>query len=873
MVTPPIPGTYPFNYKKQNIKERMDAIRFTEIGSHSWTTEVSGLYYLEVVGSEGGKNEDISSLYSKKANMETGGKSTMFAILPAGMRQHIVNGCSGNTLYKFSKRVTETIQGEDGEEPTAITTYQEVEEYGYNGGGQGGSYFNNEETKKYYGSNGYGGGGATHIALESGLLDELIEDGKESSLLLVAGGSGGMSGGGAYKTSTSKNYKLELGCIGVGGSGGVWRLDSECHADGYAGSSREPGKSEYDWIDCDNGGSSENADSTLSRDGIDGTSNSPVSINGKSCYVNSNGRGGGGGGFFPGRGCAEANECHGGGGGSSYGNPKYAYLYQAVGDVNEYTFSQKMSENLIQQFDRARSYSHGIYRKIGRTIIGLVEPIQPSKIVLEKDTVELESSFNISITDIHRLLYTVTHEIEFSIPGYDEGTVVEILDSGVNEYTFSVPESWAHGIPSSLSSKANCTLRTYISGYEDGGRLYLGEETVSFEVVVPDNDKYYPVCTYKHTYLPNGISEKWVNDHGDIHLTGITGLKFDIAATPGLGSEIESYTVYADGDFDKAVVSQSGIVTIDPITSSSSSYTIQVKDKRGRGAGVFGDIDGHFFEYTPPSIGDVSLRRCLSDGKDEDLGTYCKINANVLHSPCIVSGRYQLNTCRIYVYYRKFGIDMPTDIPFDDYVDTSWTFAGEILSGEDCILPSAEGAEEFSTDTAYDIKVVAVDNATVKEKTYMLDTSLYLIHFKAGGRGVGFGTPATREKAVILDTEWGLWRNDVEVFAKLLDLEERMKQIPLPHSRYNIVLTANDWVALADGGYSQTVEIEGIRADMFGHVDMDTSHAVTSRLGYELSASWDLVGKVITGDGFITAICWGSHPVSDLPISIEISNT
>ncbi len=66
---------------------------------------------------------------------------------------------------------------------------------GYNGGGNG---YNNS----YFVS---GGGGATHIALESGLLNSFEE--KQEKVLIVAGGGGG----GAYQNS--KNY-------GKGGSGG-----------------------------------------------------------------------------------------------------------------------------------------------------------------------------------------------------------------------------------------------------------------------------------------------------------------------------------------------------------------------------------------------------------------------------------------------------------------------------------------------------------------------------------------------------------------------------------------------------------------------------------------------------------------------------
>ena len=758
---------------------------------------------------------------------------------------------------------------------TYADVYEKVQKYGFNGGGQPGHYSRiqtgvNSTTGELtysseHGSSGYAGGGATHIALKKGLQSEQEDD--RSSVILVAGGSGGMTGGGAYKTSKTKCYE-RLGTPGAGGGWGPQAVESDTN--GHAGAWHYPLKNEdarlnpyiSDVIATMTSGYAFG----VGEDGENGNS-SFTDIQG--C---SNGRGGGGGGWYGGfsaktsiveklpnggtRIQADPNY-YGGSGGSAYGNPQFVFY------SDDYPNSRL-------------SGSSGSHVGDGRVLIYLEEEIPLATIKSEKDPPFYVGGSLFSGNDFqftvnypsHSFGGTVILECELRLLNEFEDESIELIGSSELDdlwderfnngetqsigFSASCPSSWKDMVLTS-SSMARCVVRTKIRTME--GIKVVGENAYDFEVRYPDylqGQKAIPyVSNVEYERIdPLNMPEGW-----NVCIQNICGYRFSISAGGFNGSSIVRYEYQNTMEIsDDEWQETEPVFLIDPVTSTCNIFHFRVIDTRDRISNPFTVYTPPIVPYALPYIDNIQYKRSHSDGSLEDLATYCVLSFDMHYSSC--NGQ---NEAHAYVSYRPFRTETE-----------GWTVVGEYDFSASAMI---FGDGLLSTDKSYEIRIQCQDKFHSFERILILDSSLYLIHFKDGGNAVGFGIPATKENAINLSEKWTLYHGDTDVLAKIDEIESRIKSVEgstLCHY-FRTTLPLSGWVASIDGTLSQRINVEGM-TDANGSVDLDLTD-ITSSQYQDISQSWSCVSKVETSKNQIIATCYEGTPYADIPLFIKIEET
>lgn len=126
--------------------------------------------------------------------------------------------------------------------------------------------------------------------------------------------------------------------------------------------------------------------------------------------------------------------------------------------------------------------------------------------------------------------------------------------------------------------------------------------------------------------------------------------------------------------------------------------------------------------WVAPRITNVVLERCTSDGTASEFGTYYKIDfawAADAASP------------RIVVKHKEDGASTWISDYRGDGKGTSGTHTG------------VYGAGGLSTEKSYDVRVAVDDEIETSAYDTQIAPIAYAIDFKAGGKGVAFGKPAT----------------------------------------------------------------------------------------------------------------------------------
>lgn len=237
---------------------------YTTTGIHKYIIPVTGKYKLEVIGANGGGNNNYSSNRGSRGGK--GGKTSGTILLTKGQVLYIVVGGVGKSAISGSSNTG-----------------------GYNGGGNGSRY---QPNSNYPNSYGFGGGGATDIRLSDTQIMSTTDG--LSKRIIVAGGGGGSDD---IDINGINDYSGILGGTNDG-SGGHGGGGNNSGGYGFFNGSVSGGTKPGTLTDGFSLGKGQN--STANKDA-----------------------GGGGGGYYGGFASSADNENSGGGGGSGYIAPEF----------------------------------------------------------------------------------------------------------------------------------------------------------------------------------------------------------------------------------------------------------------------------------------------------------------------------------------------------------------------------------------------------------------------------------------------------------------------------------------------------------------------------------------------------------------------
>lgn len=259
-----------------------------------------------------------------------------------------------------------------------------------------------------------------------------------------------------------------------------------------------------------------------------------------------------------------------------------------------------------------------------------------------------------------------THHLYASLNG---GSMNGITSGIGDSYTWTVPANWMDYLPNSTS--ATITLRLYTFS----GNTNIGYKDISFTATVPASIK---------PSIALSVTEATAINWG-VYVQGNS--KLDVAITPTTkhGATIKSYKTTIDGksytakDFTTDILKNSG--NLDIIST--------ITDSRGRTATYNGTIE--VLPYNPPTIKNMSVVRCNSDGTNNTKGAYAKVTYDYAFAS--IGGK---NNLEVVSQYKTKSASAYTTHATDNYTSAS-------LEG------TATEVFAASTTSNYDIQIVATD--------------------------------------------------------------------------------------------------------------------------------------------------------------------
>ena len=203
---------------------------------------------------------------------------------------------------------------------------------------------------------------------------------------------------------------------------------------------------------------------------------------------------------------------------------------------------------------------------------------------------------------------------------------------------------------------------------------------------VGSND-YTKTCAIPSSVVPSlsvAISEATTLEFG-VYVQSVSKLAIKITPTLAYGSEIESYKTTVDGmtytasDFTTEVLKGKGELAI----------VVTITDKRGRTATYNDTIS--VLEYSPPSITNLNVIRCNSDGTSNNQGEYAKVTFH--YSFTSLGGHNELETKTNYKT-KSESVYTPLSTDYHD---------GNEATGTETYIFAAD------TTSSYDVEIVATD--------------------------------------------------------------------------------------------------------------------------------------------------------------------
>ena len=319
---------------------------------------------------------------------------------------------------------------------------------------------------------------------------------------------------------------------------------------------------------------------------------------------------------------------------------------------------------------------------------------------------------------------SLEYKITYSF-GSSSGTVTDRTSSTSVSFTF--PTSLLAEIPDTSSGTGTLTITTY------NGTSTIGTRTSTLTLTAPSSA--VPSATFTTTIVnTNPTIDPW-----GIAVQGYSSISASVTGTGNNGSTIKQMSLSGTG----INVTQTFSTTPAILTASSGvissvygdqTYSASVVDSRGRSASIPSQTIT-VWQYSLPTLDNVSILRCTSAGVINPTGNYVK--------PTYTAGYSSLdghNTATISLQYRELG-------------ESSWsTYSGTVTSGTAITLPGQEGVDVSKT---YEMRLSIRDALnTVYSTLISVPSARRVLNVNPTGDALGIGGFADINRSNLLQVFW-----------------------------------------------------------------------------------------------------------------------
>ena len=309
-----------------------------------------------------------------------------------------------------------------------------------------------------------------------------------------------------------------------------------------------------------------------------------------------------------------------------------------------------------------------------------------------------------------------THKVTWKFGSY---TYDQTLAAGVTSASYTFPYSWLNNIPSATSGQADVILETL-----DAGEVSLGSYTYHFAITAPSTVK--PTIGSVSAAPYNTIAQltAWGiyvqgKTQADLSIVGAAGAygstitSYEITTSPNIGGLSSKSAPYATS-FRTNIIGATGEITV----------TATVTDSRGRTATEEIVTKPYVYAYGSPTYTINELFRSNSSGVRDDLaGVYIRAKGTFVVSD-LGAGR---NTVTAKITIKQNGGS-------NIYTDQTLTSGNGVTFGN---------GSNIVLDATYTVTITVTDKlGTMSTYTGVVNSASYMMHFKKGGKAIGFGMAA-----------------------------------------------------------------------------------------------------------------------------------
>jgi hypothetical protein len=343
---------------------------------------------------------------------------------------------------------------------------------------------------------------------------------------------------------------------------------------------------------------------------------------------------------------------------------------------------------------------------------------------LDKSSVPMDGASAITLA-ISPKNTAYSHKVKWKTGGAE---ITQNIAAGTTSAILTIPLVWNSQHPNAASGAASCELETY------NGATLIGSVSYPFTVTVPS------------TIVPTALlAAEVVDGFNGLYLQRVSKARLITTAAGAYGSTIQQINVSGGGysgvgsPYTTGVLQASGTVT----------FTVQVVDSRGRVA--TDTVSVTVVAYSKPSISDIEIFRCLSDGAPSKNGTYGK--AVMTYAAAAVTGN---SITAATVKFREVGTE---------------TYSAKTN------VPSGSGGAIFGNGTlgvtkSFDV-VLEVTDTVGQTSTYYGTITYKLAVFDFRKDKAGIGRVAGPLKTLILPDDWKVKAGALDV----LDVGHNHKNI------------------------------------------------------------------------------------------------